>query len=42
MPGTPCDCHRGDRLRGLGNSVCTAQAATSLRILWWRAFGEWV
>jgi DNA (cytosine-5)-methyltransferase 1 len=42
VPWAPCDCHRGDRLRGLGNSVCPAQAAAALRVLWWRAFGEWL
>lgn len=41
VPWTPCDCNRADRLRGLGNGVCTAQAETALRLLWYRAFNEW-
>jgi hypothetical protein len=37
-----CVCSRTDRLRGLGNSVVPAQAEAALRLLWWRAFGEWL
>jgi DNA (cytosine-5)-methyltransferase 1 len=36
---TPCDCHRGDQLRGLGNGVVPPQAAAALCTLWTRAFG---
>lgn len=36
-----CLCPRVDQLRGLGNAVVPDQAEAAIRLLWYRAFGEW-